>query len=90
MSALTDRIAREHWIVLDPAFYTDTGRWEVKCRCGARVPDGHFNAHIAAVAEAAVRERVARDIVQRQLVSNNTAAILAYDDAARIARRGAA
>ena len=88
MSALSDRIAAEHggWFNLD-------GVW--RCNCGEPLPpsanaDMWMRAHVAAVAEAAVRERVARDIVQRQLVSTDTAAILAYDDAAKIARGGAA
>lgn len=97
MSALTDRIAREHWIVLDPAFYTDTGRWEVKCRCGARVPDGHFNAHIAAVTEAALREQVAQDIEAEHTDASSWVAErhlaawqAALAAAAKIARGGAA
>ena len=79
MSALTDRIAAEHQPTRTSA-----------CTCGGMQLGEYYPLHIAAVAEAAVRERVARDIVQRQLVSTDTAAILAYDDAARIARGGAA
>ena len=83
MSALSDRIAVEH--------QPESGEWSV-CICGqADLRYGRaWDRHVAEVTEAAVRERVARDIVQRQLVSTDTAAILAYDDAARIARGGAA
>ena len=86
MSALTDRIAAEHggWFNLD-------GVW--RCNCGEPLPssanaDMWMRAHITTVTEAAVREQVAQDIVQKQLVSTDTAAILAYGDAARIARGG--
>ena len=89
MSALTDRIAAEH---VPLALGTQPGL----CSCGASPdnPDEFISSwrarHMVEVTEAAVRERVARDIVQRQLVSADTAAILAYDEAARIARGGAA
>ena len=79
MSALTDRIAAEHMPTRTSA-----------CTCGGMRLGEYYPRHIAEVTEAAVRERVARDIVQRQLVSTDTAAILAYNDADRIARGGVA
>ena len=75
MSALTDRIAAGHMPTRTSA-----------CTCGGMQLGEYFPRHLIEVTEAAVRERVARDIVQKQLVSTDTAAILAYDDAARIAR----
>lgn len=62
--------------------------WREEWRDGARAVLAAAAPYIAEVTEAAVRERVARDIAQRQLVSTDTAAILAYDDAARIVARG--
>ena len=99
MSALTERIAAEHggWFNLD-------GVW--RCNCGEPLPssanaDMWRRAHIAAVTEAAVREQVARDIGRRrdeaggQPTSATGIALRAYIDgafneAARIARGGAA
>lgn len=89
MSALTDRIAVAHQRIFNAQF----GRGP-HCTCGWIHHDYDGSQkhvrHVAEVTEAAVREQVARDIVQRQLVSTDTAAILAYDDAAKIARGGAA
>ena len=103
MSELTDRIAAEH------SQETVNGRYG--CACGESSPDRYFDiyedlthwhrAHIAAVTEAAVRERVARDIGRRrdeaggQPTSATGIALRAYIDgafneAARIARGGAA
>ena len=89
MSALTDRIAAAHQRIFNAQF----GRGP-HCICGWIHHDYDGSQkhvrHVAEVTEAAVREQVARDIVQRQLMSTDTAAILAYDDAARIARGGVA
>ena len=93
MSALTDRVAREHefrWVG------DELGRG---CTCGESfdfVPvdctaSGAYARHIAEVTEAAVRERVAQDIrAQRERYSCTGLEDAAYDDAARIARGGAA
>ena len=93
MSALTDRIAAEH------SQETVNGRYG--CACGESSPDRYFDiykdlthwhrAHVAAVTDAAVREQVARDIrAQRERYSCTGLEDAAYDDAARIARGGAA
>ena len=99
MSALTDRIAAEH------AQETVNGRYG--CACGESSPDRYFDiyedlthwhrAHVAAVAEAAVREQVARDIetarseaAARIAESHLPAWQEALANAARIARGGAA
>lgn len=85
MSALTDRIATEHggWFNLD-------GVW--RCNCGEPLPssanaDMWMRAHITTVTEAAVRERVARDIrAQRDRFRwLSDLERVAYDTAARIA-----
>ena len=84
MSALANRIAAEHggWFNLD-------GVW--RCNCGEPLPssanaDMWMRAHIAAVTEAAVRERVARDIrAARDQFERTGMEAVAYDDAARIA-----
>ena len=85
MSTLTDRIAAEHF-VRSGAFYVTTQRWEDVCACGARFPTGGICAHIAAVTEADVRERAARDIREkRDRFDRDYLEEAAYDDAARIA-----
>ena len=52
MSALTDRIWREHRMVIP---------FRCSCDCVASTHEG-FVAHIAALTEAAARKRVAQDI----------------------------
>ena len=93
MSALTDRIAAEHRYLWSNA----------TCGCGFEPPvwSKDYGQHIAEVTEAAVREQVARDIGRRrdeaggQPTSATGIALRAYIDgafneAARIARGGAA
>ena len=102
MSALTDRIAAEH------AQETVNGRYG--CACGESSPDRYFDiyedlthwhrAHVAEVAEAAVRERVARDIEYAESMSRASLIerpkigpgefLNDWQWAARIARWGAA
>ena len=90
MSALTDRIAAEHMPTRTSA-----------CTCGGMRLGEYYPRHIAEVTEAAVREQVARDIGRRrdeaggQPTSATGIALRAYIDgafneAARIARGGAA
>ena len=60
MTAITDKIAREHGEFLDETAVSEG------CRCGA-IPGGEdwFAAHIAAVTEAAVRETIAAELTGR-------------------------
>lgn len=87
MSALTDRIWREHRIVIP---------FRCSCDCVASTHEG-FVAHIAAVTEAAVREQVARDIEAEHTDASSWVAErhlaawqAALAAAAKIARGGAA
>ena len=86
MSALTDRIAAEHMPTRTSA-----------CTCGGMRLGEYYPRHIATVAEAAVREQVARDIetarseaAARIAESHLPAWQAALAAAARIARGGAA
>ena len=90
MSALTDRIAVAHQRIFNAQF----GRGP-HCICGWIHHDYDGSQkhvrHVAEVTEAAVREQVARDIrAQRERYSCTGLEDAAYDDAARIARGGAA
>ena len=80
MSALTDRIARDHVGLVD-------AEYAYGCSCGC-LPKGFQNwvAHIAAVTEAAVRKQVAQEIrAQRDRFRLDDLEKVAYDTAARIA-----
>ena len=104
MSALTDRAeyqtADNHRVIA-----CECRGWDEWCEChpGARfiVRQNHAHTcqrhphqddrHIANATEAAVREQVAQDIrAQRERYSCTGLEDAAYDDAARIARGGAA
>ena len=75
MSALTDKIAAEHQPTRTSA-----------CTCGGMQLGEYYPRHIAAVTEAAVRERVAREIrAQRDRFRLDDLEKVAYDTAARIA-----
>ena len=81
MSALTDRIAAEHR-------YLPRRRYKL-CACGVVLGAKEtMRAHVATVTEAAVREQVARDIEAELTIGGVTS--YEGDDAARIARGGAA
>ena len=72
---------------------TKDGDWE--CKCGVPIrpnaPSNWMHKHLIAVTEAAVREQVARDILEQlERYSCTVIEDVAYDDAARIARGGAA
>ena len=100
MSALTDRIAAEHF-VRSGAFYVTDQHWEDVCACGDRFPTGGIRAHIAAVTEAAVREHIAAALDDLARARHDDlketkrrtraetfagASAMAYELAARIAR----
>ena len=97
MSALTDRIAAEHG-----HRRTKDGDWECKCGMPIRpsAPSNWMHKHLIAVTEAAVRERVARDIEYAESMSRASLIerpkigpgefLNDWQWAARIARGGAA
>ena len=70
MSALTDRIAREHEITVDPTVATESGRELYHCACGVRtefgrpalLSDEQYHEHLIEVTEAAVREQIAAEL----------------------------
>lgn len=80
MRPLTEKIVAEHMPTRTSA-----------CTCGGMRLGEYYPRHIAEVTEAAVREQVARDILaQLERYSCTVIEDVAYDDAARIARGGAA
>ena len=81
MSGLTDKIVAEHMPTRTSA-----------CTCGGVRLGEYYPRHIAEVTEAAVRERVARDILATLNRPHWWSDLeqVAYETAAKIARGGAA